>query len=178
MTHAALRPAAIPARAAAKFVDVIMKTALSMAVGGVFSVKGLVLATAYEVVIPIIWQGQTIGKKVMNIRFRRVDGKPIGLGTTLTRNIGDWLFHFLGYFAAAASNRSIADRMAGTEVVFDDNDTNKRTRNERGDKDKKQEGGANTQRNLLLSRRNVVNLRQQQQGKNGLRASLHLRSSL
>mmetsp|Transcript_488 Transcript_488/g.810 ORF Transcript_488/g.810 Transcript_488/m.810 type:complete len:178 (-) Transcript_488:327-860(-) len=104
-------------RAAAKFVDLVAKTAMSIAVGGIFSTKGLILTTCYEVILPVVWQGQTVGKKALNIRFRRVDGMPIHLGTALLRNIGDSLFYFLGIFAAAASNRTIADRLAGTEVI-------------------------------------------------------------
>eukprot|EP00466_Bigelowiella_natans_P019383 jgi/Bigna1/85723/estExt_fgenesh1_pg.C_50340 len=112
-------PASLPARAMAKFIDLVAKTAVALSLGGIFTIKGLVFSTAYEVVLPVVWQGQTVGKKVMDIRFKRVDGKPIGIGTTVLRNLGDSLFCFLGFFAAAASNRTIADRMAGTEVIFD-----------------------------------------------------------
>ncbi|GAB5360918.1 hypothetical protein AAMO2058_000669100 [Amorphochlora amoebiformis] len=109
--------ASIPSRAAAKFVDLVAKTTMALSVGGIFTVKGLILTTVYEVVVPVIWKGQTIGKKVMSIKFRRTDGKPVNLSTTIIRNIGESLFYVLGSFAVATSNRSLADRMAGTEVV-------------------------------------------------------------
>mmetsp|Transcript_34235 Transcript_34235/g.82859 ORF Transcript_34235/g.82859 Transcript_34235/m.82859 type:complete len:165 (+) Transcript_34235:444-938(+) len=116
-SQAKLLPAPLPKRAVAKFVDLVAKRAMAISVGGIFSARGLILTTAYEVVLPVVWQGQTIGKRVMDIRFRRVDGKPIGIGTTLLRNIGDSLFYFLGFITAAVSKRSIADMMAGTEVI-------------------------------------------------------------
>jgi len=39
----------------------------------------------YMVIVPILWYGYTVGKRIMGIRIVRMDGKKLGIGTMLMR---------------------------------------------------------------------------------------------
>ncbi|WP_077590959.1 RDD family protein [Planococcus lenghuensis] len=41
----------------------------------------------YQLVIPILWIGFTVGKRLMGIRIRRMDGKAVSFGTTFLRYV-------------------------------------------------------------------------------------------
>lgn len=66
--------------------------------------------------------GGTIGKHVMGIRVRAIDGRPITLLQSLARNLARFVdiigFYLVGFFAAISSDKSqrIGDRVANTAV--------------------------------------------------------------
>ena len=81
----------------------------------------------YGLLLPIFWGGFTIGKKVMNVKIVRVDGKPLTFGTMLMRNFVAGFVYVLtlgiGIIVSAfmvglrEDKRSIHDFIAGTKVV-------------------------------------------------------------
>ncbi|GAB6926169.1 RDD family protein [Paenibacillus sp. JCM 10914] len=89
-----------------------------------------VLSILYALLLPVIWKGFTIGKKICGIRIRRVnDHEPPGLGTMLLRNFVAAIIYVLTFgigiivscfmVAIREDRRSIHDFVAGTEVVWD-----------------------------------------------------------
>jgi uncharacterized RDD family membrane protein YckC len=80
-----------------------------------------ILYTGYFVFFEVIWQGQTLGKRLVKIRVIRDDGKPVGLAQAtlraLLRPIDDTLF--LGAFLIFFNRREkrLGDMVAGTLVV-------------------------------------------------------------
>lgn len=79
-------------RGAAVGIDV----GLASLIIGFFGVPGLLLHLAYVTVAHAI-RGQTLGKALMNLRVRRLDGSPLGVGRSLTRTISSmWLPFFAG----------------------------------------------------------------------------------
>lgn len=44
-------------------------------------------------IVPILWHGYTVGKRIMGIRIVRVDGEKIGIGTMLLRYVIAALFY-------------------------------------------------------------------------------------
>jgi len=74
-------------RGAAVALDVV----LASVVIGLLGVKGLLLHLAY-VTVAHAHRGQTLGKYLMNLRVRRVDGHPLGYGRSLARTVTSmWL---------------------------------------------------------------------------------------
>lgn len=81
----------------------------------------------YGILIPIIWYGFTVGKKMMGIRIVKINGEVPGIGTMLMRNVVAsfvYLITFgIGYIVSAfmvgfrEDKRSIHDFIAGTMVV-------------------------------------------------------------
>jgi uncharacterized RDD family membrane protein YckC len=82
----------------------------------------------YYLIIPVIWSGFTVGKRVVGIKIVRTDGKKVGIGTTLKRYILASLVYVitLGFaFIISAfmvglrkDKRSIHDLIAGTQVIY------------------------------------------------------------
>lgn len=88
------------------------------------------LSGLYSLLLPVIWNGYTIGKKICTIQIRKVnDDLPPGLGTMLLRNLVGGLVYGLtlgiGVIVSAfmvalrEDKRSIHDFIAGTVVVYD-----------------------------------------------------------
>ncbi|MEP9406717.1 RDD family protein [Peribacillus frigoritolerans] len=81
----------------------------------------------YMVIVPILWYGYTVGKRIMGIRIVRMDGKKLGIGTMLLRYLVAALVYFItlgiGYIVSAfmvgirKDHRSIHDFIAGTYVT-------------------------------------------------------------
>ncbi|AIQ62789.1 RDD family protein [compost metagenome] len=88
-----------------------------------------ILNILYAVLLPIFWNGQTIGKRICNIRIRKTSGAPLGIGTMLIRDGLIELLYSYTYgiavlvsaimVAARRDKRAIHDFAAGTEVVKD-----------------------------------------------------------
>lgn len=89
-----------------------------------------VLSFLYSLLLPILWNGYTIGKRICGIRIRKInDLAPPGLGTMLLRNLVSGLIYGITFGIAAIvsafmvglreDKRSIHDFIAGTEVVHD-----------------------------------------------------------
>ncbi|MFJ7469870.1 RDD family protein [Peribacillus frigoritolerans] len=81
----------------------------------------------YMVIVPIIWYGYTVGKRIVGIRIVRMDGKKVGIGTMLLRYLVAALVYAItlgiGVIVSAfmvgirKDHRSIHDFIAGTYVT-------------------------------------------------------------
>lgn len=88
-----------------------------------------ILEVLYNLIVPVIWFGYTVGKRVFGIRIKRVDGERLGFGTMLLRYIVGGLVYAvtlgIGVIVSAfmvglrEDNRSIHDFIAGTYVTYD-----------------------------------------------------------
>jgi uncharacterized RDD family membrane protein YckC len=82
----------------------------------------------YYLIIPVIWSGFTVGKRVVGIKIVRTDGKKVGIGTTLKRYILASLVYIvtlgIAFIISAfmiglrKDKRSIHDLIAGTQVIY------------------------------------------------------------
>jgi uncharacterized RDD family membrane protein YckC len=85
------------------------------------------LILVYSIVLPIVWHGYTIGKRMMGIRIAKVDGKKLGFGTMFMRTFVGGLVYVLtlgiGLIVSAfmvglrEDKRAIHDFIAGTYVT-------------------------------------------------------------
>ncbi|MFO0571345.1 MAG: protein kinase [Polyangiaceae bacterium] len=79
-------------RGAAVGIDVV----LASIVIGLLGLPGLFLHLAYVSVAHAL-RGQTVGKALMNLRVRRLDGAPLGFGRSIARTVASmWLPFFAG----------------------------------------------------------------------------------
>jgi uncharacterized RDD family membrane protein YckC len=137
------RLAGLGARILAHFLDVLIVIALVIAFSTVVSftiaildqgMAAAVLMIGISILIPFgyfvllegLWNGQTLGKKVMGLRVRMADGTPITFGSALGRNvlrIADFLpsFYFLGLLALFSTPRAqrLGDLVANTVVCYE-----------------------------------------------------------
>ncbi len=101
---------------------------LALADYGLFAlVSGLVFVFGifvYFIVLEALWQGQTIGKRVVRIRVLNVDGTPLGWRGSFVRNLlraADFLplFYGVGFTTMFLNDRSqrLGDLLAGTIVL-------------------------------------------------------------
>ena len=78
---------------------------LSVLIPGNEQSKGVLLFSAYFVLLPMIWNGTTIGKKVMRIRIVSETGEKAAWHQLLIRAIGLWaLLYFVPYLTAAVGS--------------------------------------------------------------------------
>ncbi|MGG2063859.1 RDD family protein [Bacillus sp. S14(2024)] len=87
------------------------------------------LETLYYLIVPIVWGGFTVGKKAVDIRIVRIDGKNITIWTTLKRYLLGGIVYGITFgigvivsafmVALRQDKRSIHDFIAGTKVVRD-----------------------------------------------------------
>ncbi len=94
--------------------------------------QGLLLVLAslgvfvYFILFEGLWNGQTIGKKVMGLRVRMADGTPVTFGAALGRNLirpadmlpGPYLVGVIAMFLNPKSQR-LGDLVADTVVTYD-----------------------------------------------------------
>lgn len=89
------------------------------------------LAFLYALLVPVVWNGFTVGKRICNIRIRKEhDHLPPHIGTMLLREVVGTLVYALTLgigiivsiimVAAREDKRSLHDLIAGTEVVYDE----------------------------------------------------------
>ncbi|MFD0770414.1 RDD family protein [Bacillus sp. CGMCC 1.60114] len=88
-----------------------------------------ILETLYYLIVPIVWGGYTVGKKAVDIRIVRIDGKNITIWTTIKRYLLGGIVYTLTFglavivsafmVALRQDKRSIHDFIAGTKVVRD-----------------------------------------------------------
>lgn len=81
----------------------------------------------YMLIVPILWYGYTVGKRIMGIRIVRMDGKKLGIGTMLLRYLVAALVYAItlgiGFIVSAfmvgirKDHRLIHDFIAGTYVT-------------------------------------------------------------
>ena len=90
-----------------------------------FFILPFAVFTLYYLLLEGLWDGYTIGKKVMGIKVVKESGGQISVGDSLLRNILrfiDGLFYYLvGFVFMAMSDRKqrLGDRIASTVVVTD-----------------------------------------------------------
>ncbi|XEC96304.1 RDD family protein [Paenibacillus tarimensis] len=88
------------------------------------------LSLLYSLLLPVIWNGYTVGKRICGIRIRKVsDHMPPTILTMLLRNIvgaivygltlGIGVIVSIFMIALREDKRSIHDFIAGTEVIHD-----------------------------------------------------------
>lgn len=85
------------------------------------------LNLVYALVIPVVWNGYTVGKRMMQIRIAKVNGDKLGFGTMFMRTIVSGLVYVLtlgiGIIVSAfmvgmrEDKRAIHDFIAGTYVT-------------------------------------------------------------
>ncbi|SMG15271.1 RDD family protein [Paenibacillus aquistagni] len=83
----------------------------------------------YGLLVPVMWAGYTIGKKICNIRIQKLDGTEPTIGTMLLRNVVAGVIYGvtfgIGLIVSAfmvglrEDKRAVHDFIAGTEVVHD-----------------------------------------------------------
>jgi len=125
-------------RLLASFLDV---TILSILISGLFYIftgeysinfnKGLIwdlFYTLYLIIIPVIWSGYIIGKRICKIKLIRTDGHNVKLSNTLLRELIG--FHLIGIATLGISlivsvfmvlfrqdKRALHDIIGGTYVI-------------------------------------------------------------
>ncbi|QBP39722.1 RDD family protein [Paenisporosarcina antarctica] len=82
----------------------------------------------YSIIVPILWYGYTVGKRIMKIRIVKVDGSKLGIGAMLMRVVVAALIYIvtLGIAAIVSAfmvglredKRAIHDLIAGTYVTY------------------------------------------------------------
>lgn len=87
------------------------------------------LSFLYSLILPIVWYGYTIGKKVCGIRIVKVNGEKLGIGAMLMRTVVGGIIYgvTLGIAAIVSAfmvgmrqdKRAIHDLIAGTYVTHD-----------------------------------------------------------
>lgn len=83
----------------------------------------------YSLIVPVLWYGFTVGKKMLGIRIVKVDGSKLGYGAMILRVIvGGLVYIFtlgIGLIVSAfmvgirEDKRAIHDFIAGTYVTYD-----------------------------------------------------------
>lgn len=82
----------------------------------------LAIAVAYFTVLPVVWSGQTIGKRFAGITIVRMDGQPLGYGAAFIRWVGYLLSGLtlcIGFLIQpfTENKRALQDFLAGTRVL-------------------------------------------------------------
>ena len=128
-------PAGFWVRFAAQLIDGII-VGIPLGIAGIMYSESLgvnfgasILSFLYSLVLPIIWNGQTIGKRVLRIRIKKISGEKIGFGTMIMRTLVAGLVYgitlgiaFLASIFMVAfrkDKRSVHDLLAGTYVGYE-----------------------------------------------------------
>jgi len=88
------------------------------------------LTMLYTLIVPVVWTGYTIGKKIMGVRIAKVNGEKLGIGTMLLRVVVAGILYAvtfgIAYIASAfmvgirEDKRAIHDLIAGTYVTYNE----------------------------------------------------------
>ncbi|MBT2683433.1 RDD family protein [Bacillus sp. ISL-37] len=83
----------------------------------------------YTLLVPVLWSGYTVGKKIVGVRIAKVNGEKLGFGTMLMRTIVAGLVYVLtlgiGFIVSVfmvgirEDKRAIHDFIAGTYVTYE-----------------------------------------------------------
>lgn len=83
----------------------------------------------YSLIVPVVWAGYTVGKKIVGVRIAKVNGEKISFGTMFLRTIVGALVYILtlgiGIIVSAfmiglrSDKRAIHDFIAGTYVTYE-----------------------------------------------------------
>ncbi|MEK3887188.1 RDD family protein [Bacillus sp. FSL K6-3431] len=87
------------------------------------------LGYAYTLILPIVWFGYTIGKKICGIRIVKVNGEKLGVGAMLLRTFVAGIIYGITFGIAGIitafmiglrkDKRAIHDLIAGTYVTYE-----------------------------------------------------------
>lgn len=84
-------------------------------------VTGILIALSYDIGFWLL-AGQTPGKRALGVRIVRTDGRRMGFGHALRRELGYFIsaILFLGFLWAIVDNRrqALHDKLAGTLVLY------------------------------------------------------------
>lgn len=88
-----------------------------------------VIEVLYSIIVPVVWSGFTVGKRIAGIRIVKVNGEKLGFGTMLLRTLVGALVYIvtlgIGVIVSAfmvgmrKDKRAIHDFIAGTYVTSD-----------------------------------------------------------
>jgi uncharacterized RDD family membrane protein YckC len=93
-----------------------------------------IVQLGYLLILPVLWYGYTIGKRICGIRIVRMDGSNVGFGTMLLRVLVAGFVYVItlgiAYIVSAfmvglrKDKRSIHDILANTYVTYQKADSN------------------------------------------------------
>jgi uncharacterized RDD family membrane protein YckC len=97
-------------------------TGAAFAINTTGSLINLIVGLAYYIVLLPMWNGQTVGKRLMRVRVVKTDGGSITIATAVIRYIGyiiNSLVIFIGWIWAFFDSQKQGwhDKIAGTLVV-------------------------------------------------------------
>ncbi|OIJ15562.1 hypothetical protein BKP35_00780 [Anaerobacillus arseniciselenatis] len=82
----------------------------------------------YGIILPVVWYGYTVGKRIMGIRIVKFNGEQVGIGTMLMRDLVSRFIYLISFgilvivsifmVALREDKRAIHDFIAGTCVTF------------------------------------------------------------
>lgn len=103
-------------------VSIVGTLAFFLAPAPIQTAGRILTAVAYFTFVPVLWNGQTLGKSAAGLAIVREDGQPLSHLTTVLRYIGYLLSLLplgLGFLAAAftKNKRALHDYVAGTRVL-------------------------------------------------------------
>ncbi|MBM7553075.1 RDD family protein [Thalassobacillus pellis] len=130
-------PAGFWNRFGARLIDGIL---ISLVIGGISTIifgefvdetynSVDLIGLVYGIVLPVVWYGYTIGRKITGNRIVRTDGGKLGIGTMLLRDVVGAIVYAvtlgIGLIVSAFmvslrdDKRAIHDFIAGTYVTHD-----------------------------------------------------------
>ncbi|XEC92962.1 RDD family protein [Paenibacillus tarimensis] len=128
------RPAGFWIRVAACILDTIIVMVPLMVISYIVTgtwegdIVTSIVSVLYYLILPVIWAGYTVGKRIVGIRIVKVNGEKIGFGTMLMRYIVGSIIYVITLGIAAIvsafmvglrkDKRSIHDFVAGTYVTY------------------------------------------------------------
>jgi uncharacterized RDD family membrane protein YckC len=88
-----------------------------------------IISILYYLILPAVWYGYTVGKRMVGIRIAKVNGEKVGFGTMLMRYVVASLIYLvtigIGVIVSAfmiglrKDKRAIHDLIAGTYVTYE-----------------------------------------------------------
>ncbi len=86
------------------------------------------ISTLYSLLVPVLWMGYTVGKRITGIRIVKINGEHVGLWTMIKRvvisafvyaiTLGIGLIVSLFMIGLRQDKRSLHDLIAGTYVTY------------------------------------------------------------
>jgi uncharacterized RDD family membrane protein YckC len=130
-----VRPAGFWIRFLASILDTIVVmvplTFISYLITGAWEgdIYTSIISILYYLILPVVWFGYTVGKRIVGIRIVKVNGEKVGYGTMLMRYVVASLVYIvtLGIAGIVSAfmvglrqdKRAIHDFIAGTYVTYE-----------------------------------------------------------
>lgn len=93
------------------------------------TVLSYVVSLLYSLLLPVLWSGYTIGKRIFGIRIIKVNGEKLGIGAMIMRVVVAGIIYGLSLGIAVIvsaimvgvrkDKRAIHDFLAGTYVTYE-----------------------------------------------------------